>query len=270
MKTLFIGDVHAKSKYILPCVDLAIKKTGAKRVVLLGDYCDDWYVEPDYMYSDLAILVQWVCARRYEGTQIDVLLGNHDIYYAMGECGVGAQHYDPRVIRTLLSELDPQIATVADGRLCTHAGVVSGWAIECLGRGYYENANTAADMLNTMLQDSWRLKDLATRVGSKRGGSGAPSPLWADKDELCTSYVHGYSQIVGHTSLPTVGCFTEGDIELWFCDTFSLYPSGKAGGDGSMLLLNGGACTTVPFESPSGQSWEALTADYVAKAYEKS
>ena len=25
MKMLFIGDVHAKSKYILPCVDLAIE-----------------------------------------------------------------------------------------------------------------------------------------------------------------------------------------------------------------------------------------------------
>ena len=82
--------------------------------------------------------------------------------------------------------------------------------------------------------------------------------------------VYGYPQIVGHTSLPTVECCAEDVIELWFCDTFSLYPSGKTGGDGSMLLLDNGACTTVSFEWPNSQSWEALAADYVAKAYEKS
>ncbi len=42
MKTIVVGDMHQKQHPILPIVDNAIRFLGARRVVLLGDYCDDY------------------------------------------------------------------------------------------------------------------------------------------------------------------------------------------------------------------------------------
>lgn len=42
MKTIVVGDMHQKQRSILPIVDNAIRFLGARRIVLLGDYCDDY------------------------------------------------------------------------------------------------------------------------------------------------------------------------------------------------------------------------------------
>lgn len=42
MRTIVVGDMHQKQHLVLPIVDNAIRFLGAKRVVLLGDYCDDY------------------------------------------------------------------------------------------------------------------------------------------------------------------------------------------------------------------------------------
>ena len=47
MRTIVVGDMHQKQHLVLPIVDNAIRFLGAKRVVLLGDYCDDYSPDRD-------------------------------------------------------------------------------------------------------------------------------------------------------------------------------------------------------------------------------
>lgn len=69
--------------------------------------------------------------------------------------------------------------------------------------------------------------DLFDMAGPARGGRSVPSPVWADRTELEADPWAGWTQVVGHTPVPTV-TNAEG---LWFCDTWT-------DGDGSMLLLS--------------------------------
>lgn len=41
MNTLIIGDIHCKSKFILPRIDQAIDAYGVNKVVFVGDYFDE-------------------------------------------------------------------------------------------------------------------------------------------------------------------------------------------------------------------------------------
>lgn len=94
MRTIVVGDMHQKQRLILPIVDGATRLLGAKRVVLLGDYCDDW--SPDRETTDARRLVEglehqadWVDRTRGRGIQVDVLLGNHDMQYLIERQGPG-------------------------------------------------------------------------------------------------------------------------------------------------------------------------------------
>ena len=43
MRTLFVGDLHAKAD-LLPLITRVARREHAERIVLLGDICDDWNV----------------------------------------------------------------------------------------------------------------------------------------------------------------------------------------------------------------------------------
>lgn len=66
-----------------------------------------------------------------------------------------------------------------------------------------------------------------TRTRRRDGGRSVPSPVWADRTELEADPWAGWTQVVGHTPVPTV----TNAGGLWFCDTWT-------DGDGSMLLLS--------------------------------
>lgn len=250
MPTLMVGDLHVKHEYILPYVDAAIDRTESDRVVFLGDSCDDWGVTESYMLRALNFFAGWVDEKRDGGVRIDVLLGNHDFCYLVGRMGPGTKLGIAADIRELLLDrIGVQLATVVDGYLCSHAGLCEAWSNECLGVSEFPTAKIAAEALSTMFSEGLNLADFY-RAGPYRGGIGNPSPLWADLGELCEDYAPGFSQIVGHTPIDTVQCRYAGEdneLQLWFCDTFSLYGDGRTIGDGSMLLVEDGCCAPVPF-----------------------
>ena len=87
--TLVVGDTHLKHELILPRVDAAIERCDADRVVFLGDYCDEWGSTGRQLLAELELFAGWVEDTHAAGVRVDLLLGNHDFQYLMGEEGPG-------------------------------------------------------------------------------------------------------------------------------------------------------------------------------------
>ena len=87
MKTLLIGDLHLKAQLILPLADNIIKKHSIKRIILLGDYVDlHGQNQNIQLYAkDLTYLFSWKKKHEQNGLEVINLLGNHDVYYLLGQ-----------------------------------------------------------------------------------------------------------------------------------------------------------------------------------------
>mgnify|MGYP002648132628 FL=1 len=133
MRTIVVGDMHQKQHLVLPIVDNAIRFLGAKRVVLLGDYCDDYSPDRDETDAEkllrgLEYQVDWVDRTRNRGVQVDVLLGNHDMQYLVERQGPGTNLNCIIPVRRLLAQMNVRMAAAVDGWLATHAGLTSQFA----------------------------------------------------------------------------------------------------------------------------------------------
>lgn len=249
MKAVVVGDLHLKQSRVLPLIDAALERTGADRVVLCGDYTDDWGASDDDQLGELAQLVAWIGGRRRAGVRVDTLMGNHDFAYLTGNGNSGTRRWLIPEVRRLLGDIDIVMATCVDDILVTHAGVTGRWAEHRLGLPAEGDdtpvtAGQVRDKLNAWLADEdrthWNELD---EVGRARGGWGLPGPLWADASELVADPLPGLRQIVGHTPMPTCTCLTDdegvpGREEIWACDTFSTYRNGTPIGDASLLLVD--------------------------------
>lgn len=237
MRTLFVGDIHLKSAHVLPAVDRAVAMTGADEIVFLGDICDDWDVTARQAVAAVRMFADWVQARRAAGLDVTVLAGNHDLPYLARPRSAEyhwfrreADGFKPRAhegIHDALVRLDMRMAWRRGRILATHAGVTGAWA------AYAGLSDSPEGELDRRLRESpMHLFDMA---GPARGGRSVPSPVWADRTELEADPWAGWTQMVGHTPVPTV----TNAGSLWFCDTWT-------DGDGSMLLLSdGGSFTPV-------------------------
>lgn len=144
METLVVGDLHLKQRAVLPRIDaLLAERPAVRRVVFLGDACDDWGARPFAARESLEFYASWVERRRAEGARVDVLLGNHDFCYIRGRRGPGTIATLLREIRPLLEDrLQVQVACAVGSHLCTHAGVTRAWAGRFLARSLAEHMRT--------------------------------------------------------------------------------------------------------------------------------
>ena len=235
--TLVVGDTHLKHGIILPRVDAAIERCTADRVVGLGDDCDEWGSTGRQLLAALELFAGWVGDTHAAGVRVDLLLGNHDFQYLMGEEGPGTHVLLMDDVAALLRRLGATVAETVDGFLLTHAGLTAGWA-----RLHLEapaDVDEAKAQLNGLFaRGTWSDLRALSSCGTGRGGWDEPGPLWADRSELWEDAYPGISQIVGHTPLA-------GGEELWLCDTFSLTSRMRPIGDGSMLLVEDGRVEVV-------------------------
>lgn len=266
--TLVVGDTHLKHELILPRVDAAIERCSVERVVFLGDYCDEWGSTGRQLLAALELLVGWVEDARAAGARVDLLLGNHDFQYLLGEEGPGTHVLLMDEVATLLRGLGATAAETVDGFLLTHAGLTAGWA-----RRHLEapaDAEEAKAQLNDLLaRGTWNDLCALSSCGAGRGGWDEPSPLWADRSELWEDAYPGIDQIVGHT--PVAACErmppasrwarADGGEELWLCDTFSLTSRMRPLGDGGMLLVEYGRVEVVAgADDPDFEPWDEVVA----------
>ena len=249
METLVAGDVHLKSDEVLSAVDNTLGcRPSIGRVVFAGDICDEWGASPEALRDGICAFVRWVETRRDQGVLVDIVFGNHDFQYLLGEQGPGTQMAMVPFVRETLFPLGLRMAHVVDGFLVTHAGLTATWADEYLGQP--ATAGEAARQLNDMLDEgSLRTLYKLCACGRARGGREVPGPLWADRRELMNDPYPAFNQIVGHSPLRRVirervtakgRDGSKSPVTLWFCDTFSRYSNGLPIGDGSLLLMTDG------------------------------
>lgn len=263
MRTIVVGDMHQKQHLVLPIVDNAIRFLGAKRVVLLGDYCDDYSPDRDETDAEkllrgLEYQVDWVDRTRNRGVQVDVLLGNHDMQYLVERQGPGTNLNCIIPVRRLLAQMNVRMAATVDGWLATHAGLTSQFAdivleiddeAESFGKPSYPaeslaaQLNAAFDHALTEMFDHANDEELLlfNLCGPGRGGISIPGPLWASTSELTVLGMPHLDQIVGHTPVYSVHKLEEQGFSgerFMACDTFSTDFDFRPLGDGSILLAD--------------------------------
>lgn len=239
----------------MPRIDRMIERYGAGRVVLLGDSCDEWSATDESFMDELCFFADWVEDARGAGVQVDLLLGNHDFQYLLGDEGPGTRVSLMKEVKEALLEMEPAIAATVDGFLLTHGGLTGDWVDEFLDGPI--DAEQAKDQLNTLYEsgDPFDWINLSM-CGPGRGGWEIPGPLWTDRFELLEDPAIGFGQIVGHTPVGTCefwpsaldpeGRSSDGESGgQWFCDTFSLTARLWPIGDGSMLLVENGEVRVV-------------------------
>ena len=263
MKTIVVGDMHQKQHPILPIVDNAIRFLGARRVVLLGDYCDDYSPNRDTtdakkLLEGLEFQADWIDRTRGRGIQVDALLGNHDMQYLIERQGPGTNLNCIIPAQRLLAQMNVRMAAAVDGWLATHAGLTSQFANVVLeidsnaarsDRPSY-SAESLSEQLNATLDHA--LSEMFERgndeellllnlCGPGRGGACIPGPLWASTSELTLLGIPRLNQIIGHTPVYSVRELEEQGFcgeRYMACDTFSTDFDFRPLGDGSILLTD--------------------------------
>lgn len=242
--TLIVGDVHDKWRTVIPRLERLRGSLGVSRMVFLGDLTNDWTQTAESELEEISLMAEWVRSSRDSGLTVDLLVGNHDIYYLIDEndhspAAMAVEMFSPghlqewrHEVGDLIWSCSPMAAsTVAvDGglRLVSHAGLTQDWAE---AHGVPTSAAGAADGINRML-DAHDWKRLYQ-------WDSLSSPLWTRPDEMMLRHAHGLDQIVGHTPAASIceGRY-DGDRVL-YCDTMSTDPDGTPSGDGSLLLVDG-------------------------------
>lgn len=266
-KVLFCGDIHNKAKRILPEVDEVIAKQGITRIVLLGDYVDEFGEGTKRIIDSVLFLADWVKARRAKGLTVNVLMGNHDLPYVVNPCDLGyyqvkysvavPRHSSAqRKLHDIMREMIDSVAVYINykddstgvwrGLVASHAGFTESWSSK-LG---YASIKDLVDRTNHLYSESNMYK--LSWAGPERGGFDLPSPCWAGEHELIKGAVHDVTQVIGHTAqFGITKCVSDGGDDLWFCDTHS-WISEEQRGDGSMLMLDTEA---GKFEIVKPESW---------------
>lgn len=216
-RALVIPDAHLKTWVIKQGMELA-DKLFCDRVILLGDYFDDWYaMDSDYdeMYHYLKELL-----RKNPG-RIIPLLGNHELSYLGFPCSGHKRKMESVVKATVENDYRFLWAYSLDGVLYSHAGFTTDWVVnnKLIPNHmvkYHMGKMNGAEMCEGSLKNLADLSQLA-QAGPARGGHGVPSPVWADLSELIEGHIGNFTQVVGHTPVEQIefynGCY--------FTDVFS-------------------------------------------------
>lgn len=220
---LVIGDGHCKWSVITKRAIALLDddRFEIDHVVLLGDLCDDWGIEPASMIDSLTVLSDWEHDVAARGIKVETLIGNHDLPYLLDEndrsdkamrvrrCAPGYQHIVIAPVHRLLKsmiglKISTMVTTNGNPWLLSHAGFTSAWAgrylSQCIDEGTINNTKSiaggeiaslkmaCAEGLSTSVNKMYENEDWNAlySIGHARGGwrGVAPSPLWADKSEL--------------------------------------------------------------------------------------
>jgi hypothetical protein len=242
MRTLIIGDMHTNTDILRKSKDV----DSIDRVILLGDYMDDWHASSSQRIRMAQCLHDYIHDMGKRGIQVDALLGNHDIAYLLGRedaafntvlyksPGFDEEAHDE--VHSIYQHIPFSIMSSVNVRgeqwLCSHAGITDSWMRYALTE--HDDAIGVMDEVNAM--NDWYTLFMCDY--SRGGHDRYASPLWADKSELIDDHAKGFNQIVGHTPVKCITMMTDDDSRLLFADTFSTLPSGEHIGDCSAFVMD--------------------------------
>lgn len=89
--TLVVGDLHCKQAEMLPRISAVAKERGARSIVLLGDYTDEWGSTADDVLNALDFQIGWLEEQTADGMNVTCLVGNHDFEYLIGVAAAPAR-----------------------------------------------------------------------------------------------------------------------------------------------------------------------------------
>jgi len=215
----FIGDVHGLADW-KEIVAEALSKQ--QNIIFVGDYLDSFHVKAAYQMYNLKEII--TLKKKYPD-RITLLLGNHDWSYIYNEINIsGFQHkywYEYKGI----FDNDLDLFDVAWGyrnwktqkyTLVTHAGLTFKYWKDHISSKFndkydsYYNKIDINDDLHQIL-NKFKGDRVLWKVGSMRGGTGTPGPLWADYLELLEDPYPEINQVFGHTAAGTVSAYQNGD-----------------------------------------------------------
>ena len=225
MKILIIPDVHGNWGETVKFIKS--HKDEVEKVVLLGDYVDDFDVSKHGL--PMITGIKEVCSMaRAEPEKFEILLGNHDYQYIVGTMYSG---YNPKYkadyVKVFMDNIDLfKIAVELDGWVFSHAGFSSTW---CTKHGI--NSDIFGEFEKTRYgigQEEWLSMCVSTRVNKifqnaftseerrkdldifehfpgvddyyGSGDTKRASPIWIRPSALLED-MHFPQQIVGHTEV---------------------------------------------------------------------
>lgn len=204
-RILVIPDSHLNTSVITRGLELA-KKKFADKIVMLGDYFDDWFAT-DEEYEHMAKFLK----KTINGNPAIIpLYGNHEMSYMSKKhraSGFNSRMEDV-VNNCVKNDHRFLYAWSCDGVLYTHAGLTSEWAdtfriLTANEKRLQMKGNAIADKIADRINGQTSIDPLCT-VGPARGGNQVPGPLWCDASELNYDCPKFLQQVVGHTPVKEI------------------------------------------------------------------
>jgi hypothetical protein len=206
IKTISIGDLHGSRSWSI------INPKDYDRIIFVGDYVDSFTETSTNILDNLLNIIQF---KEDNNDKVILLWGNHDIQYSLGYDKHGCSGYRPEMKADLYEVFKQkkhlfQMAYQINDTLWTHAGIHQGWA------KYRYKKHISEETLNySFLHEDPTLFD----VGHRRGGwHDVGGPFWCDIQELKSSALKGFNQIVGHNRVQMLSSSYQHNKEITFID----------------------------------------------------
>jgi len=216
MKTVSIGDVHGR--LVLPTVQEISGKYD--KIIFIGDYVDS-FTEADLSISvNLFDIIEF---KKANPDKVVLLLGNHDLQYMFGYDRHGCSGYRPQMKETLYSIFKDnkdlfQMSYQIEDTIWTHAGVHEGWYKQRFIKFVKDYPDLTLSQQLNLAFSKFNYESLFD-VGHSRGGwYNVGGPFWCDANELKSSPIRRYNQIVGHTHMKYIQRMNIHNKEIAFID----------------------------------------------------
>ena len=243
MKILIMGDTHNRPE-LLEGAHRVMETLKCDKLILMGDYMDDWDDSNESTLENLSVLDTIV-----DDPRVIALIGNHELSYLEDQHYGGWTAGKQIVFNNFFKRNKFALSFQVDNWLFTHAGLTAKW------QKYASNLNikpndranptyvdlhdydTRAEWLNALWD---QYPGIYKSIGEERGGYGIGSPLWADWAELTRNPAQGVNQVVGHTPGDTIRHEVAKDgSQLWCVDVWSNH------GPGGYMLWEDGNITIL-------------------------
>ena len=202
-KILVVGDVHNKPEIFKKALQIADKES-CDKVLLMGDYLDDFGDTPETTFNTIMALRETL-----EDPRVIALIGNHELSYLEDQRCSGWTAAKKFLVDEYVERSKLTLSYQESNWLFTHAGLTERWW-KYANRLNITPGNKqdptyiqqeAGETYSSWLNRYWeRYPGIYKSVGKERGGFGIGSPLWADWHELIHHNMPGINQVVGHTS----------------------------------------------------------------------
>lgn len=237
MKVLFVGDIHNHT-YMFDDIKKLDNEHHFDRIICTGDYVDDWLTDNHRSLETLNSILE---LKKKEPDKYTLLLGNHEVSYLGFPCS--GHHYELEDVmnRTLVENIScfEYFTEVELGKrtyVCSHAGFTNDYICQVLDV-FGDWKPVLEDLQKEKIKNLPYLKYCSRYRG---GNDTCSSFIWTDRMEIVEATTREKPlvpyQVIGHSSISTVGNAVGETFDFYFIDTHSTYRDGTPFGDKSYLM----------------------------------